>query len=68
MRGLPLLGMPKPQQIKRKQTTIKGIPETKLKKENNENIHLPNASGSKIRSAGQMPKVRNGVNTKRWIT
>ena len=40
----------------------------KTKKENNENIHLLNASGSKIGQAGQMPKVRNGVNTKKWIT
>ena len=31
-----------------KQTPDKKKPETKLKKENNENIHLPNASGSKV--------------------
>lgn len=52
-------------EIKRKQTMNKDIPETKIKRKNNENIHLLNASGSKIGQAGQMRKVRNGVNTKR---
>ncbi len=56
MRALPLLGMPKPQQIKRKQTTIKGIPETKQKKQTMKTFTCPMHPEVKSDQPGKCPK------------